>query len=246
MPRMSEDYQQFLSLGQRQPLWLWQKMAVGYALGPVQVWGQIQNDAKLKDAFELVYAFNVLRNPAGGMIFSPATEAQPGQHVILRVKTPAPRYSLIGSWMSAPDAKVLELLSAAGAESFSRVLLSESTGLPDAPPGEKGFAGDVSVEEYRSGRVKLQVSATQPAILRISEKYDPNWKVAINGKPAPLYRCDYLFQGVFINPGIYEVVLSYTDSVIPFWVEMSGVVICILAMGNLIRKREPAEAMEGA
>ncbi len=242
MPRMPEDYQAFLSTAQRQPLRFWQRLAVGYVLGPAQIWGQIQNDPSMKDALELVYAFNMSQDPSGATIFSPATQVQPGQHVVLHVKAAAPRYALIGSWASMPDSQALDRISSSDTNLFAQALLSDQTGLPGVPSGEPGPAGEVAVKEYRSGRVMLQASADRPAILRVSEKYDPNWKATVDGKPVPLYRCDYLFQGVYVEPGLHEVVLAYTDSTLPFWVELGGLVLCVLAAANLIRKRGPTPA----
>ena len=237
MPRMPEDYQKFLSIAQRNPLRFWQQMAVGYVLGPSQIWGQLQSDPVMKDAFELVYAFNVFQDLSGATVFSPATQVQPGQHVILHLKAAAPRYALIGSWLPASDSQALEQAGGGGTNLFSQVLLSEDTGAPSAPSGEPGLAGNVVVRDYRPGRMKLQVSADRPAILRVSEKYDPYWKATVDGQSVPLYRCDYLFQGVFIKPGLHEVVLDYTDSVFPFWIEMAGVGMCLLAGLSLIQRR---------
>ncbi len=106
MPRMPVEYKRYMEAVGGHALRYWQLSAVGYILAPAQVWGQIQNDPAMKDAFDIVYAYNVAPAEMGVTVI-PATPKAPGQHVILRLKKPGPRFALIAGWqkprtMSAP------------------------------------------------------------------------------------------------------------------------------------------------
>ncbi len=242
MPRMPEDYQAFLGAVRPQPLRFWPLMAVGYVLGPSQLWTQIQQDPNVKGLFDIVYAYNVVPEPDGNTKVVPATEARPGAHVILRVNTEAPRFLMADSWRVVPDDEALRALVATNFVLFSTTLVAPGTAesLP-ASRGE-GAVGNVGVKQYRPGRVRLQVSTERPAILRVSERYDPDWRVWVDGRPAPLLRCDYLFQGALIEPGLHEVVFEYRPERTTLWIQAAGSALCLAAIAWLILTRRPVAA----
>ena len=55
----------------------------------------------------------------------------------------------------------------------------------------------------------IETRSEQPAVLRVSEKYDGDWKAIVDGKPAKVLRVDYIFQGVFLDAGTHTVALRY-------------------------------------
>ncbi len=245
MPRMPDDYKTFLNQVGGSPLRLWPLSAVSFIATPVQGWMQIQNDPSMKGLFDLIYAFNVVPSGADGFQAVPATQTQPGQHCVLRLKSEAPRYSLLAGWSVEPDDAVLQKLASTNHPLFQKALISPDTadGLPES--AGQGTCGTITVKEYRPGRVVLQVSADQAAILRVSEKYNAGWKASIDGKSAPVRRCDYIFQGVLVTPGLHEVELRYTVPTSPLFLQLSGMALCVLALGLLVvgrRKPEPSQA----
>ena len=67
----------------------------------------------------------------------------------------------------------------------------------------------------------------------------------IDGKPAPLRRCDYLFQGIVITPGLHEVTLHYSVPTGPLLLQAGGFALCVLALGLLVvgrSKLQPVQA----
>ncbi len=210
MPRMPNDYKRFLEAVGRDPVRFWRLMAAGYVLGPAPFWAQISNDPAMRDEFDLVYAYNVAPGLQGlGVTVLPATQENPGQHAVLRLKATAPRYTLIAGWRAAEDAETLRLLASTNHPLFQEALVAPecAAGLP-APAG-LGMTGLVQRVEYRAGFMRLSVSAPVPCILRVAEKYDPAWRAWVDDVAAPVRRVDYLFQGVLVEPGLHEVVLRY-------------------------------------
>lgn len=244
MPRMPEDYKAFLSQIGGNPLRLWQLFGVGFVVGPVQGWTQIQNDPVMKNLFDLIYAFNVEPSGMEGFQAIPATQARPGQHCILRMKAEAPRFLLLAGWEVEPDDVALQKLVSPDYPLFSKALISSDTadGLPESKG--QGVCGSVTLKHYRPGAFVLQVSTEQTAILRVAEKYHPGWKVLIDGKPVPLRRCDYLFQGVVITPGLHEVTLRYSVPSGPLWLQAAGFVLCVLAVGLLAVGRKEIQPVQ--
>ncbi|HBA86091.1 MAG TPA: hypothetical protein DCZ95_18560 [Verrucomicrobia bacterium] len=243
MPRMPEDYKRFLGQVGPQVFNLWRLAACEWIAGPAGFWGQIQADPNLKNSFELAYAFNAFPDPLGGVRFTTATAASPGQHVIAHLKIPSPRYGLIDRWeVQTSDDETLKTLASPMFAPLSKALLApDTTGIPAAVAGD-GLTGAVTVKAYRPGQVRLQVSSEKTAILRAAERYDPDWKAWVDGRPAPVHRVDYLFQGVFVEPGIHEVVLSFSPERWPFMVQSAGLLLCAgSAIWVVLQQRRKAQ-----
>ncbi len=245
MPRMPVEYKLFQERVGRNILRYWQLSSVGYVLAPAQFWTQIHNDPASREDFELVFAYNMAPN---GMYFDvvPATREEPGQHVIMRLKRAAPRCALLAGWRLAADAEALDLLGSPDFPLFETLLIAPEFGADLPTPETSGMTGSARVVEYRPGYMKLKVSNDRPACLRISEKYDPDWRAWINGAPAPVMRVDYLFQGVMIgNVGLHDVVLRYAPSRRLMILQWIGLAVCLGAVLCLLRRRQVAvRAME--
>lgn len=236
MPRMPIDYKKFLESVGRNPLRMWQSAAVGYVLAPAQVWTQIQQDPGMRDSFELVYAYNVQQQDMG-VIVIPATASNPGQHVVLRLKAAAPRYALVAGWECLADQEALKRLASGSQRLFEKVLVApeSAAGLPTL--AGQGMVGSVRRQSSTPERTVLEVSTEQPAILRIADKYDPDWKVWIDGRRVPMLRVDFIFQGVYIESGRHEVVLHFAPPTWPLWCQAIGILLCLGAAAPIIFAR---------
>lgn len=236
MPRMPVEYKKFLETVGSNPLRLWQQAAVGYVLAPAQVLGQIQQDARMREAFDLVYAYNVQQHDMAVTVI-PATPANPGQHVVLRLKAAAPRYALIAGWEKLDDQETLKRLTADSQRLFDQVWVAPESaeGLPMFTG--RGLTGSVRRQHSAPERTTLAVTTEQPAILRIADKYDPDWKVWVDGQRMPLLRVDFIFQGVYIEPGLHEVVLRFAPPAWPLWCQGVGILLCLGAIMRLIIRR---------
>ncbi len=236
MPRMPVEYKRYLEAVTSHALRYWQLSAVSFVLAPAQVWSQIQNDPTMKNAFDIVYAYNVAPAEIGVKVV-PATATAPGQHVILRLKKPGPRFALISGWQKAADDEALRRMAAPDFVPFQKALVAteHAAQLPESEGA--GIVGQVQMDAYRSGYMKLKVSSDRPAILRVSEKYDRDWRAWIDQQPVPVLRTDYIFQGVFVSsPGLHEVVLKYAPDKRQLLWQWSGMLICLGAGIALIVK----------
>jgi len=223
-PRMPEDYKNFLGIVGRNPVRMWQLSAIGYVLAPAQVWPQMQKDPAWKDAFELVYSYNVSPAEAGVTVI-PATLKSPGQHVVLRLTKPAPRFALIGGYEEVPDAEALKRLASPAYPLFEKVLVdpaSLTVHFQNADLTGKGAVGTCKLVKYRPGRMELNVHAEQAGILRVSEKYDNGWKASIDGRSTPVFRVDYIFQGIVVPKGDHHVIVQYASPVWMLGVQLLG------------------------
>lgn len=70
-------------------------------------------------------------------------------------------------------------------------------------------AGRAAVVARRSDRLTIAVSALRPAVLVVTESYDPGWRAWVDGAPAPVWRANAIFRGVPVPQGDHRVEMRY-------------------------------------
>jgi len=159
---------------------------------------------------------------------------------------PAPRFALVGAWEIVDDDEALRRLGAKEYHLFEKVMIAQGraakVSLP--PSGGSNECGQVQLLAYRPGKISLRISSTCPAILRVADKYDPDWKAWIDGKKADVMRVDFIFQGVFVESGMHEVMLEYAPSKWPLAIQAVGFLIFAGALVVLLcrLKRDVCES----
>lgn len=93
---------------------------------------------------------------------------------------------------------------------------------------------NVIITDYKPNRIELAVSLNKPKMLFMSETYYPGWKVYIDGNEGTIYRANYAFRAVPLNPGNHRVVFVYK----PLSVILGGVItlvgiVAIVLIGTL-------------
>lgn len=229
MPRMPEDYKAFLGSVGRNMIRMWELSAVEFILGPSALWNQLQADPSLRGRFELAMTYDVGEAAPGVFRVYPATAQRPGQHVVVRTVSPSPRFALLQGWESLPDTETLERLADPAFRPFERVLIAEEHAALLEPLDGTGVTGSHTLNDYRSGMMALTVVTDRPAILRIAEKYDPDWRATLNGNEVPVVRADFLFQGVAIPPGTHELVLRFAPPTGTLWLQAASLSLCLVA-----------------
>jgi hypothetical protein len=63
--------------------------------------------------------------------------------------------------------------------------------------------------EYLPHRAQIETSFRVPRFLVFGTAYHPGWKALIDDTTAPIYRTNYIFQGVVVPEGKHRVVFSY-------------------------------------
>jgi hypothetical protein len=70
-------------------------------------------------------------------------------------------------------------------------------------------AASVTLERYEPGSITVSVEAERKRLLVVNEQHTKDWRVTVNGAPAPLLRVNYLVQGVVVEPGRHTVQFIY-------------------------------------
>lgn len=117
-----------------------------------------------------------------------------------------PGSPLIFDSLTTNDLATVELMTRKSFDPAKTVLLSEPIAIA---PSTNTAPGTVEFVSYAPKRIVLKASATAPSVLLLNDKYDADWKVTVDGKPATLLRCNYLVRGVEI-PSAGEHVVAFT------------------------------------
>jgi hypothetical protein len=122
------------------------------------------------------------------------------------------------------------------------VLLAEPL---TASPGTNQNPGEVRFESYAPKHIVLRAKAETPAVLLLNDKFDPAWKVLVDGKPETLLRANFIMRGVYLQPGEHTVEFQFVPKVTMLYVSLSAIGVGVLLLGFLIfsSRREAADSL---
>jgi hypothetical protein len=119
------------------------------------------------------------------------------------------RFRILHDWrVSRPGLSALETTRMAD---LTRQCVLEKNPAFSAP-GQQQTRPDsdrVELVSEEPNHLELKVWAASRGILFAADTFYPGWRVKLNGRPAEIMRCDYLFRGVALEPGTYRVEFSF-------------------------------------
>ena len=124
-----------------------------------------------------------------------------GQYAVFDFTGALPRAKLYANWrVSTNDQATLTTLASADFDPERTVLVAHPS-IPSRQPHSQPSTtqpstNSVEFTSYAPKRIVLQAKAGAPSVLLLNDRYDPNWKVSVDGKPETLLRCNYLMRGV--------------------------------------------------
>ena len=97
----------------------------------------------------------------------------------------------------------------------------------------------VSIRNYsfKNDRINMDLNADAGGMVVITDYYDPEWRVFVNGKESELVKTNYLFMGVPIpEAGEYHVEFRYVPASLYFYFAVSAVGFALFAGMIIFRK----------
>ena len=162
----------------------------------------------------------------------PATE---GPYALIEYTHALPRAKLYSNWQVVTnDQAVLDQLAATSFDPEQTVFVAGR--LPEAPPAAATNASTGSVEfaSYAPKDIVLKSAGSAPAVLLLNDRFDPNWKVRVDGQPEALLRCNYIMRGVYLPPGAHTVEFSFQPPVGPLYVNLAAIGVGVLLLGYVL------------
>ncbi len=115
-----------------------------------------------------------------------------------------PRAFVVGEWEHAADPG--EARTRALSEGFDlrgRAVVEAPRGRPG---GGRGHAGIV---EYRPNSLTLDVAASGPALVVLTDTFYPGWRARVDGAPADIHRVNGVVRGVFVDGGRHRITMRF-------------------------------------
>ena len=125
-----------------------------------------------------------------------------------------PRFFLAQQVEVEPDTEALlaRLAQAGGEELGSTAYLDRASAQGLQLPATKTAPGRVILRGYTADHIELEVDATSPALLVVTNSYSPYWQATLDGKAATILPVDHSFQGVAMPGGSHRIELRYRPS----------------------------------
>ena len=107
--------------------------------------------------------------------------------------------------------------------------------LPTTPTvnATNGNSGSVEFKSYAPKDIVFGTYAGTPTVLLLNDKFDPNWRVLVDSKPAPLLRCNFIMRGVYLTPGAHTVEFQFKLPNGLLYVSLTAIGVGILLAGCL-------------
>jgi hypothetical protein len=147
-----------------------------------------------------------------------------------RVGDSLPRAWVVHETIITGDEGAVEALNTGDFDPrVTAVLPPESSEIASAvQPGEVEAAPRVVTA--LPGRLLLDLSAQTDGLLVISQPFYPGWQARVDGEQVPIYRVNYLLQGLPVTAGDHRVELSYHLSPWPAIISLVALLGCAVAL----------------
>ena len=207
--RMPDDYGRYFREMQTHPVLMWELGNVHHVLAQSPVASQL---AKMygPGRFEWVADFAVERGLDGHHITEVSENAPGSAYRMLRLRHPLSRALVVPAVRIARNPDELFSLMKSGQVDFKKTMLVlPSSSVVSPRPGAAATNFGSEIREYGDNRIVIDAHSDQPAYLLLNDKFDPDWRVTVNGRPTRMFRANFLVRGVEIPAGRSEVVFTY-------------------------------------
>lgn len=210
--RPPDDYERYFNEMDNQPVLMWELANVRYLLCQTPVARQVMavlGNGRLEWVAD--YAIDDYGDFFGGYTAREIPEDGEGSvYRLLRVTHPLPRALVVPEIRFAASVEELFALMKERKVDFKKTMLAlPVVGIKPSDSAKPAKTFGAEVKQYSENRIVIETHSDQAAYLLLNDKYDPDWKVTVNGAPARMFRANFLMRGVEIPAGPATVVFTY-------------------------------------
>jgi len=141
-----------------------------------------------------------------------------------------PRAHLVGQWKRVTgDEQVIKTMLGTAFDPRWEAVVEPLDGgvVPDSPEADALTLKSGEVREFadHGEKVTMQTESATRALLVLSDTFYPGWTVTVDGVQRPIFRTNYMFRGVVLEPGTHRVEFSYWPTHLSL-----GIGICAVAL----------------
>lgn len=141
-------------------------------------------------------------------------------------ETALPRYFLTDKYLvEADDKKIIEKIYQKDFD-LKTLLLEETPGAKIAEDKQLNY--EISLIKYKPNEIVFKINSNKNALLFLSDSFDPDWEVFINGIKSKILRADYALRAVSVPEGQSEIQFVYRPLSFTAGVATSFITLCLL------------------
>lgn len=236
---------------------LWQLTNTRYILGPAPT-SELIND-RVPEAHHSLRVLSRLtiipkENAQYVVDYSDSTVeiSDKGSFALIEYDEALPRAKLYADWQTTTNNdEALRLLSSKEFDPTRTALVASDTPVAQGSSNSTADPGTVSITDYQPKRVQLQADAKAPSILLLNDRYDPGWRVDVDGQPAPLLRCNDIMRGVYLTTGSHQIDFRFRSPLRTLYLNIAAILVGLVVSGFLFvtnrtsRKNAPTAPPSG-
>ena len=218
----------------------WQLTNTRYLLGAASIPDFLkQNLGTSAPPLRIVSRFNVVPKPGGvstsGMEQMTAVPDTNGDYAVFEFPDALPRAKLYSNWqVNTNDHESLNLIVSPSFDPARTVVVSTDIPAPAPAAATKQDPGTVEITSYAPKDVLLKSDAPTPTILLLNDRFESAWKVAVDGKPQTLLRCNYLMRGVHLDPGAHSIEFKYQPPFHALYLSLAAIGVGVVLLGVVV------------
>jgi hypothetical protein len=140
-----------------------------------------------------------------------------------------PRAYVSTKIVSLPEEDILTYLSAESFDPFEEIVVNETIAMESSL--EENPIISAEIVDYQPEKVVIDLPQQgSEGVLVLTDNYDPNWRVTVDGIKADIVPVNFLFRGVVISSEDRRVVFTY-QPVYFYWgaaISFSGIILIVL------------------
>ncbi|MEE9369173.1 MAG: hypothetical protein V3V05_10000 [Pontiella sp.] len=243
MPRMPQDLKSFFGAVSNNWVRLTQLTSCRYGLVPASAYMGIMRDDKLREFVHPVMTYRFAMKNGRASAFQIQKPERQGDQVLVRLPRSLPRFALFPGWDVVSDEQACALLGSGEFDPESRVLVSSSTPMEDAESVEAKF---LQVRDQSVGRREavVEVESETGGVLLFVQRFQPGWRVEVDGRPAPLLQCNFLNMGVHVSAGSHTIVFKCPRKPFQLIVQLAVVLLAVVSGGLMLKGGYPKGSEE--
>jgi hypothetical protein len=130
--------------------------------------------------------------------------------------------------LSLTDLATLKEVTAPSFDPAQTVLLSAPIPQTAVSTATNPNPESVAYASYTPKDIRLKTQAAAPTVLLLNDKYDPSWKVSVDGQRAELLRCNFLMRGVALPAGSHEVEFQFQPNLPALYPSLIALAVGVL------------------
>jgi hypothetical protein len=188
---------------------------------------------RLAKRFRLVAKPGITRVTALDQI---SAEIDPtGPYALYEFAGALPRAKFYDHWeVATNDAAALKTLASSSFDPQQSVLVNGESLPASLATSTNDYAAPVEFVRYSPKDIVLKCEQQRAGVLLLNDRYDPNWNLHVDGKPAKLLRCNHLMRGAYLEPGRHIVEFRFQPPSKLIYVSLAALALGAVLTGAVI------------